>query len=111
MEDIECVVYVNVFLSFVSVKKGTIMNKQEWIKLVLENEFNLTTICAMFNACTENEWKKAKDEMIEKENLEFLGNILQMAWDNAPDKQWIHDLKGWHILCDLCSDFIFGEIE
>lgn len=80
------------------------MSKTEWLKEIQANEFNLSRIAYMFNACTVQEWIAARDSVME------MGAILQKAWDNAPDKGWIHDLPGWHLLCDLCSDWMFGEL-
>lgn len=31
--------------------------------------------------------------------------ILNETWFRAPDKQWIHSIDGWEVLCDICSEY------
>ena len=42
-----------------------------------------------------------------------LVNILEEAWESAPDSPGIHSIPGWHVLCDLCSEsyLLYSEDE
>lgn len=33
-----------------------------------------------------------------------LAMYFDSAWNAAPDSGWIHGIKGWDVLCDLCSE-------
>lgn len=33
-----------------------------------------------------------------------LAKWFQLTWSSAPDQPWLHQLHGWHTLCDLCSE-------
>ena len=33
-----------------------------------------------------------------------LVDVLQTVWNNAPDTPGLHDIPGWNVLCDLCSE-------
>lgn len=38
-------------------------------------------------------------------------NVLNKAWALAPDAPWIHEMPGWDILCDLCSEGWVFDLE
>lgn len=41
-----------------------------------------------------------------------LAYMFDLAWAKAPDSGWIHSIKGWDVLCDLCSDmYVLMEKE
>lgn len=41
-----------------------------------------------------------------------LDGYFQSTWLSAPDSGWIHGIKGWDILCDLCSEsYVLYEDE
>lgn len=42
-----------------------------------------------------------------------LARYFQAAWGSAPDNPSIHDIPGWHVLCNLCSevDVLYTEEE
>lgn len=47
---------------------------------------------------------------LKEEEDERLLHYLHEAWWKAPDKPTIHQIPGWGILCDLCSEsWVFGE--
>lgn len=83
------------------------MNKQEWLELFTNDKRNLGNLVARFNGATEAEWLKA----ISSNDPQIIGEILQRTWENAPDQPYIHDLYGWGTLCDLCSEFVFGDLS
>ena len=43
------------------------------------------------------------DSQLEAESSE-ISQAFHEAWFNAPDKEWIHSIPGWSVLCDLCSE-------
>lgn len=83
------------------------MKRQDWLDLFNRHKLDLERIVIKFRAATFEEWMKA----VKEQKPEDLGAILQRAWDNAPDKPWIHEIPSWGVLCDLCSDYCFGGIE
>ena len=38
-------------------------------------------------------------------------NILELAWFQAPDKLGTRSIKGFSVLCNLCSDFPYIKDE
>lgn len=80
--------------------------RAKWWKLFLRHEPELRDIAIRFKAVDALHW----EHLIVDRNINVLGEVLQTAWENAPDQPWIHSIPGWHVLCDLCSDYVFGEI-
>lgn len=37
-------------------------------------------------------------------DVEEICRLLQLTWENAPDRAEIHSWSGWSVLCDLCSE-------
>lgn len=82
------------------------MKEPDWWKLVTGNKNHLAAIVSRFSG------ELAAKEFIEyviAEDYEHTGNILQRAWNDAPDAEYIHGITGWGILCDICSDWMFGD--
>lgn len=46
---------------------------------------------------------KYVEELKEKRDTKLEG-YFQSAWAAAPDKDWIREIPGWFLLCDLCSE-------
>jgi len=83
------------------------MNKEQWLNLYLEHRDDFIKLYLMFaKDVTEQKEKIALNER----DVQALGSYLQEVWDNAPDAGWIHELKGWRVLCDLCSEWMFGTV-
>lgn len=45
-----------------------------------------------------------KIKRLKSEKNRDLASYFQAAWGEAPDNQSIHEIPGWFILCDLCSE-------
>ena len=43
-------------------------------------------------------------DILRKERNAELGVWFDRAWASAPDDPSIHDIPGWGLLCDLCSE-------
>jgi len=49
------------------------------------------------------------EEYIRSRNRK-IHSMFSQAWWRAPDRPEIHDIPGWDVLCDLCSeDWVFWE--
>lgn len=83
------------------------MNKTEWLKMFNENKEDLFRIIFMFSGATKQQWENA----LVSNDPQKIGAILQRTWENAPDKPWIRELEGWFVLCDLCSEYVFGDLS
>lgn len=47
---------------------------------------------------------------IDNRDWERVHDVLQTAWQKAPDLPEVHRWPAWHILCDLCSEtWVFEE--
>ena len=82
-------------------RRGYAETREEWWFLLNNSWSPLFGIIGRFLPGKQAAAEKAR----KAEKAEDLYMILQKAWDAAPDKPWIHELKGWGLLCDLCSDF------
>lgn len=47
---------------------------------------------------------KRLDETVADKDETVLLSMLNQAWWRAPDNGRIHDIEGWDVLCDLCSE-------
>jgi len=51
-------------------------------------------------------------EFLKEEHHGLLRCYFDAAWEHAPDRPEIHIIKGWGILCDLCSEqWVFNPDE
>ena len=79
---------------------------QTWLDLFAKHQVNLTRIVVNFGAHEDDEeWH----EICHSSDPNKIGKFLQLAWEKAPDKAWIHSIPSWGILCDLCSDYCCGD--
>jgi len=87
--------------------------KKEWWEIVDKYWIDLFKILNMFIDTSElYEYEgKISSETINQKIIEFKENRnyelvrwLEQAWLNAPDSIDIHSIRGWSILCDLCSE-------
>lgn len=93
--------------------------KEEWWQFVDDWWPELMNIMGMFLPIHDNETVTGEDcnltligefpmlyyiEKNKKERNPALFNYFQRAWASAPDSPHIHNIRGWDILCDLCSE-------
>lgn len=94
-------------------------SKEEWWKLVDDNWIDLLTILHKFLPMDGHEDidKKIiieplslKIEKIKTKQDPDLARYFQAAWFAAPDVSSLHDIPGWLLMCDLCSeDYLVNE--
>jgi len=97
--------------------------KDEWWNLVYENWPDLLGILNLYVGMNDNEdingnitlCKRSEEvERMRHSKDVRLASYFTRAWGNAPDKSFIHNIPGWNLLCDLCSeDYVLfdGDIE
>lgn len=83
------------------------MSDEEWIELLADNQLDLSNIVTRFCPQRLESFARA---CVDK-NITAAGEILQSAWKAAPDEPWIHELPGWYIFCDLCTEFLDSRIS
>jgi len=87
--------------------------KDEWWILVDQNWPDLLGILNRFIGMTDNE--DINGNITECQRSEEIARMKQKrdsrlvryfngAWLNAPDIPEIHEIPGWSLLCDLCSE-------
>lgn len=77
--------------------------QQEWFELLEAHINNIRAILSNFNpTCRE-----AFEAQFAARNMALVEH-LQSAWENAPDKTWIHEIPSWGVFCDLCADGLFS---
>lgn len=77
----------------------SITDKATWWWAVDNNWADLKAIVQRF--CPE---ELSKAEKLCKARDGSLGAVFELAWFNAPDVPQIHEIPGWGVLCDLCSE-------
>ena len=87
--------------------------KGEWWTLVDENWVDLVSLMHRWLGMNDMENIEGKlteepraveiERMKAKKDANLL-KYLNGVWQNAPDKPWIHEIPGWGLLCDLCSE-------
>ena len=77
------------------------MNISDWWELLLTTENTLADIIQKFYPSAVNNFHKACRAKQDSE----VYRIIHEVWFRVPDKQWIHSISGWGILCDLCSEY------
>jgi hypothetical protein len=75
-------------------------NKNEYWQIVDANWTDLYNILVTY---------LPKEELATADNLRInqdreLSSLFENAWFAAPDHPHIHNIPGWHILCNLCSE-------
>lgn len=75
-------------------------NKDEWIQTLDKWMPELQHIVETFFSEGEN-----LTTLMTFKDWTSIASILNKAWFNAPDCPTIHQIRGWHVLCDLCSEF------
>ena len=87
--------------------------RDEWWQSLSEHWPNLLSILHRYIGMDDLESIDGKltvePRSVEIETMKLNKNpdlirYLNAAWWNAPDKPWIHNIPGWGILCDLCSE-------
>lgn len=89
-------------------KRGYAKTSEEWWFLLADQERNITRILGSY--LNQKELRRA-DKAFAERNMKEAWRCLQTAWERAPDSPWIHQVPGWSLLCDLCSDCPFEEDE
>lgn len=108
-----------------------ITNQKSWWKTVTDNWDDLIAIANRFlpmdkpvadcpplaEACmvkfpdmrtTAQAFIEARDDR----NHVAMSEFFEAAWERAPDNSGIHEIRGWDVLCDLCSEtWVFDVIE
>lgn len=74
-------------------------SREEWWNMVRMSSAELLGIVYQFNPKQVDDAKRAMQERNPK-----LAMIFEITWQNAPDSRTIHDLPGWGLLCNLCSE-------
>jgi len=101
-------------------------NKNEWWALVDKNWKKLMAIMDQFlplGALATNPPGKLTGKIMthtalidiirakeDRDGYKLL-RYLNGAWNEAPDKPWIHEIPAWDVLCDLCSESYCLEEE
>ena len=75
-------------------------NKNEYWQIVDANWADLYNILATY--LPKEELSKADNLRLNKDRE--LVDLFDDAWFAAPDHKSIHDIPGWHVLCNLCSE-------
>jgi hypothetical protein len=83
------------------------MTNEEWMELLAANQLDLNNIVARFCPLRLEFFASA---CVDK-NIRAAGEILQSAWEAAPDEPWIHKIPGWYVLCDLCTEFCSENLD
>lgn len=84
------------------IDRGYARNSKEWAFLLNHNWTNLLRI---MEAQLKQEELKAAVRAREGGDNKTVWTHLQLTWDRLPDRPWIHQIPGFGVLCDLCSDF------
>jgi len=88
-------------------------NKKQWWNLVDENWPDLLGILNRFIGMTDHadindnitQCQRSEEvARMKQEKNPRLADYFSAAWYNAPDNPCIHDIPGWALLCDLCSE-------
>lgn len=74
-------------------------NEEEWIQTLTKWTPELQHIVDVYASGEE------LTALITAKDWTSIASILNKAWFNAPDCPTIHQIRGWHVLCDLCSEF------
>lgn len=79
-----------------------------WIRFFKENFTKVRHLVAFYSGCPAGHALDRFKDITENETVEryqALWNILQDAWEAAPDDyEMTHCMSGWCELCDLCSE-------
>lgn len=98
-----------------------INNKQDWWQAVDNNWETLIDIAFLYNVplwefidIDKNLSSKTLLKNVEDckgaRDWESLHSFFQGIWGSAPDIPEIHNVKGWGLLCDLCSEtWVFND--
>lgn len=86
-------------------KRGYAQTMEEWWFLVDHHWENLLSIVQRFFPNGAQKAEEAKEER----NGHILLSCMNEAWWKAPDEPSIHSIPDWGQLCNLCSDFPYGE--
>jgi hypothetical protein len=78
-----------------------IQTPEDWWNLVEERWEELHAI--LYSLTSLEELGKAELAKTSKD-WQSLGSCFQYAWFAAPDSPEIHQIPGWGVLCDLCSE-------
>ena len=83
-----------------------IKSVEDWWKAVDDNWYDIHNIIHCYD---EEEANDAYDAMKDRD-WEILHHCLNTAWFNAPDSRHIHEIPGWSVLCELCSEvWVFDD--
>lgn len=74
-------------------------NEEEWIQTLTNWTPELQHIVDAYASGEE------LTALITAKDWTSIASILNNAWFNAPDCPSIHQIPGWNVLCDLCSEF------
>lgn len=91
-----------------------IKSADDWFRVASDNAPQLATIMARFLGVNENEqsWKQFILDECTARRWTVLANAFNNAWFLAPDEPYLHEIKGWSELCDLCSEtWVFEKKE
>lgn len=85
-----------------------INSQEDWWKVVDENWDDLVNVISKFYRHTRQPGDKPLLWVIEEAKKQrsslCLLSVLNRTWEDAPDSPSIHDVGGWGVLCDLCSE-------
>ena len=75
-------------------------NADEWWQLAADHKEDIASIVSRY--CSPEQAEIFITAVDSREGN--ASNIIGIAWCNAPDSPRIHDIPGWHELCDLLSE-------
>lgn len=88
-------------------------NKDEWWKnvdtwwpelLILISNFAVDDLGKPLDPFQSLDPAAVTLEKMKSERDPELADVFESTWVNAPDHGRIHAMKGWDVLCDLCSE-------
>lgn len=74
----------------------------EWWSLLGTNRTRIAEI--MVRVGVAEKQRNAFEAAVTFRDVEQICRLLQLTWENAPDRAEIHSWAGWSVLCDLCSE-------
>ena len=79
----------------------SIKSSQDWWKSLDDNYADIYSICRSY--LKPEELEQVKQSYKDRDGL-ALHHLFELAWWNAPDSRHIHEIPGWGVLCELCSE-------
>jgi len=83
-----------------------ILTKEDWWQVVEDNAEAIRDMLYSF----QRDHREVFDPFLKSKDWEKLHSLFNAMWSSLPDDPSIHGIKGFHALCDLCSeDWVFHE--